>query len=76
MPFEQLEEFVPELEDGQAYTAMIAPPPPKTVLMGSAFAFVVAFATLAASVAITIRPVADVQAPPVQPQTVPGRFLP
>ncbi|MCZ8382245.1 hypothetical protein O6P37_25570 [Mycobacterium sp. CPCC 205372] len=80
VPFEQLEEFVPELEDEQAYTAMIAPPPPKTVLMGSAFAFVVvAFATLAASVAITIRPVADVQAqpaPPVQPQTVPGRFLP
>ncbi|MDO3634472.1 hypothetical protein [Mycolicibacterium arseniciresistens] len=80
VPFEQMEEFVPELEDEQAYTAMIAPPPPKTVLMGSAFAFVVvAFATLAASVAITIRPVADVQAqpaPPVQPQTVPGRFLP
>ncbi|MCV7170805.1 hypothetical protein H7I41_12865 [Mycobacterium manitobense] len=80
LPYEQLEEFVPELEDEQAYTAMIAPPPPKTVLMGSAFAFVVvAFATLAASVAITIRPVADVQAqpaPPVQPQTVPGRFLP
>ncbi|MEV3901757.1 hypothetical protein AB0K11_05480 [Mycobacterium sp. NPDC050551] len=80
VPFEQMEEFVPELEDEQAYTAMIAPPPPKTVLMGSAFAFVVvAFATLAASVAITIRPVADVQAqpaPPLQPQTVPGRFLP
>ncbi|WP_422742061.1 hypothetical protein ACN27E_13525 [Mycobacterium sp. WMMD1722] len=80
LPFESLEEFVPELEDEQAYTATIAPPPPKTVLMGSAFAFVVAaFATLAVSVAVTIRPVADVAAQPapaLQPQTVPGRFLP
>lgn len=80
LPFESLEEFVPELEDEQAYTAMIGPPPPKTVLMGSAFAFVVAaFATLAVSVAVTIRPVADVAAQPapaLQPQTVPGRFLP
>jgi hypothetical protein len=80
LPFEQLEEFVPELEDEEAYTAMIAPPPPRTVLMGSALAFVVvAFATLAVSVAVTIRPAADVQAQPVQaiqPETVPGRFLP
>jgi hypothetical protein len=80
LPFQQLEEFVPELEDEEAYTAMIAPPPPRTVLMGSALAFVVvAFATLAVSVAVTIRPAADVQAQPVQaiqPETVPGRFLP
>lgn len=80
LPSESLEEFVPELEDEQAYTAMIAPPRPKMVLMGSAFAFVVAaFATLAVSVAVTIRPAADVAAQPapqVQPQTVPGRFLP
>ncbi|MBO0679104.1 hypothetical protein JRC04_16695 [Mycolicibacterium sp. S2-37] len=80
LPFDSLEEFVPELEDEQAYTAMIAPPPPKALLMGSAFAFVVAaLATLAVSVAVTIRPAADVAAQPapaVQPQTVPGRFLP
>lgn len=80
LPSESLEEFVPELEDEQAYTAMIAPPRPKMVLMGSAFAFVVAaFATLAVSVAVTIRPAADVAAQPapqLQPQTVPGRFLP
>ena len=42
LPFDSLEEFVPELEDEEAYTAMIAPPPPRTVLMGSALAFVVA----------------------------------
>lgn len=79
LPFEQLEEFVPELEDEEAYTAMIAPPPPKTVLMGSALAFVVvAFATLAVSVAVAVRPVADVQAQPpvIKTETVPGRFLP
>jgi hypothetical protein len=80
LPFDSLEEFVPELEDEEAYTAMIAPPPRKTLLMGSAMAFVVAsFATLAVTVAINIRPVADVEAQPVpatQPETVPGRFLP
>jgi hypothetical protein len=80
LPFDSLEEFVPELEDEEAYTAMIAPPPPRTVLMGSALAFVVAaFATLAVSVAITIRPAASVEAqpvPPVQSDTVPGRYLP
>jgi hypothetical protein len=80
LPFDSLEEYVPELEDEEAYTAMIAPPPPRTVLMGSALAFVVAsFATLAVTVAINIRPVADVEAqpvPPVQSDTVPGRYLP
>src|SRR3954452_24616186 len=63
LPFDSLEEFDPELEDEEAYTAMIAPPPRKTMLMGSALAFVVvAFATLAVSVAVTIRPAADVSA--------------
>jgi hypothetical protein len=80
LPFDSLEEFVPELEDEEAYTAMIAPPPPRTLLMGSALAFVVvSFATLAVTVAITIRPVADVEAQPVpaiQSDTVPGRYLP
>src|SRR6202171_3152293 len=61
LPFDSLEEFVPELQDEEAYTAMIAPPPPRTVLVGSALAFVVAsFATLAVTVAITIRPAASV----------------
>ena len=50
------------------------------VLMGSALAFVVvAFATLAVSVAITIRPAAATEAQPapnVQADTVPGRYLP
>jgi hypothetical protein len=80
LPFDSLEEFVPELEDEEAYTAMIAPPAPRTLLMGSALAFVVvAFATLAVSVAITIRPAAAVEAQPaptVQADTVPGRYLP
>ena len=80
LPFDSLEEFVPELEDEEAYTAMIAPPPPRKLLMGSALAFVVmAFATLAVTVAINIRPVADVEAQPApsgQSNTVPGRYLP
>jgi hypothetical protein len=80
LPFDSLEEFVPELEDEEAYTAIIEPPPRKTMLMGSAMAFVVAsFATLAVTVAINIRPVADVEAQPlpaIQAETVPGRFLP
>ena len=80
LPFDSLEEFVPELEDEEAYTAMIGPPPRKTLLMGSAMAFVVAsFATLAVTVAINVRPVANVEAQPVpaiQAETVPGRFLP
>ena len=61
MPADSLEEFVPEQEDEAPYTAVIAPPPPRTLLMGSALAFVVmAFATLAVTVAVTIRPAADV----------------
>ena len=80
MPADSLEEFVPEQEDEAPYTAVIAPPPPRTLLMGSALAFVVmSFATLAVTVAITIRPVADVEAQPVpavQSDTVPGRYLP
>ncbi len=80
MSADSLEEFVPEQEDEAAYTAMIAPPPPKTLLMGSAMAFVlISFATLAVTVAVNIRPVADAEAqavPPVQSDTVPGRYLP
>jgi hypothetical protein len=80
MPSGSLEQFVPEQEDDAAYTAVIAPPPPRTLLMGSALGFVtVSFATLAAAVAINIRPVADVEAqplPPIQSDTVPGRYLP
>ncbi len=80
MPAESLDEFVPELEDEAPYTAVIAPPPPRAMLMGSALSFVViSFATLAVAVAVNIRPVADVQAQPVpaiQSETVPGRFLP
>ena len=57
MPAESLEEFVPELEDEAPYTTVIAPPPPRTVLMGSALSFVViSFATLAVAVAVNIRP--------------------
>ena len=60
MPVDSLEEFIPEQEDEAPYTAMIAPPPPRTLLMGSALAFVVvSFATLAVTVAINIRPAAD-----------------
>ncbi|HET6732668.1 hypothetical protein [Mycobacterium sp.] len=80
MPADSIEEFVPEQEDEEAYTAMIAPPPPKTLLMGSALGFVVvSFATLAVTVAVNVRPAADVQAQPapaVQSDTVPGRYLP
>ena len=80
MPADSIDEFVPEMEDEAPYTAVIAPPPPRTLLMGSAMAFVVvSFATLAVTVAISIRPVADVEAQPVpaiQSNTVPGRFLP
>ena len=82
LPFDSLEEFVPEIEDEEAYTAIVAPPKPKAMLMGSALAFVIAsFATLAVTVAVNIRPAADVSAqpaPPVQAQadTVPGRFMP
>ena len=80
MPADSIEEFVPEQEDEAPYTAVIAPPPPRTLLMGSALAFVVvSFATLAVTVAITIRPAADVEAQPVpaiQSDTVPGRYLP
>ena len=80
MPLDSIEEFIPEQEDEAVYTAVIAPPPPRTVLMGSALAFVVvSFAALAVSVAITIRPAASVEAQPapsVQSDTVPGRYLP
>ena len=80
MPAESLEEFVPEQEDEATYTAVIAPPPPRTLLVGSAMAFLVmSFTTLAVAVAVNIRPVADVEAqpvPPVQSDTVPGRYLP
>src|SRR6185295_5093253 len=62
MPADSIEEFIPEQEDETPYTAVIAPPPPRTLLMGSALAFVVAsFATLAVTVAITIRPAASVE---------------
>src|ERR1700759_3273628 len=80
MPLDSIEEFIPEQEDEAPYTTMIAPPPPRTLLMGSALAFVVvSFATRAVSVAITIRPAAAVEAQPaptVQADTVPGRYLP
>jgi hypothetical protein len=80
MPAASLEEFVPEQEDEAPYTEMIAPPPPRTLLMGSALGFVVvSFATLAVTVAINVRPAADVEAQPVpaiQSETVPGRYLP
>src|SRR6478609_4815720 len=79
MPADSIEEFIPEQEDEAPYTAVIAPPP-RTFLIGSALAFVVmALATLAVTVAVTIRPAADVQAQPVpaiQSDTVPGRYLP
>src|SRR4029077_21243540 len=80
MPADSIEEFIPEQEDEAPYTAVIAPPPPRTLLIGSALAFVVmALATLAVTVAVTTRPAADVQAQPVpaiQSDTVPGRYLP
>ena len=80
MPSESLEEFVPEQADEATYTAVIAPPPPRTLLVGSAMAFLVmSFTSLAVAVAVNIRPVADVEAqpvPPVQSDTVPGRYLP
>src|SRR3954468_12893367 len=77
---ESIEEFVPEQDEEAPYTAVIAPPPPRTLLMGSALSFVVmAFTTLAVAVAVNIRPVADAEAQPVpaiQSETVPGRYLP
>ena len=80
MSADSVEEFVPEQDDEAPYTAVIAPPPPRTVLMGSAMAFVVmSFTTLAVAVAVNIRPVADSEAQPapvLQPQTVPGNYLP
>src|SRR4051812_29487515 len=80
MSADSVEEFVPEQDDEAPYTTVIAPPPPKTLMMGSALGFVlISFATLAVTVAVTIRPVADVEAQPVpaiQSETVPGRYLP
>src|SRR3954468_6535249 len=77
---ESIEEFVPEQDEEAPYTAVSAPPPPRTLLMGSALSFVVmAFTTLAVAVAVNIRPVADAEAQPVpaiQSETVPGRYLP
>src|SRR5215217_5284555 len=65
MPADSIEEFVPEQEDEAPYTAVIAPPPPRKLLMGSALGFVmVSFATLAVTVAINIRPAASVEAQP------------
>ena len=79
MPMDPLSEFVPEQDDEADYTTVIAPPPPRMLLMSSAVMFlVVSFATLAVTVAVTVRPAADVSAqpPPTQAQTVPGRYLP
>jgi hypothetical protein len=80
MPMEPLSEFVPEQQDEADYTTVIAPPPPRMLLMGSAAMFlVISFATLAVTVAINVRPTADVAAqpvPPTQANTVPGRYLP
>ena len=80
MPAESLEEFVPEQDNEAPYTAVIAPPPPRMLLIGSALGFVLAsFAMLAVTVAITIRPTAAVEAQPApteQSDTVPGRYLP
>ncbi|OBC03403.1 hypothetical protein A5784_14340 [Mycobacterium sp. 852013-50091_SCH5140682] len=80
MPMEPLGEFVPEQEDEAEYTTVIAPPAPRMLLMGSAVMFlVISFATLAVTVAINVRPTADVAAqpaPPTQANTVPGRYLP
>lgn len=80
MPMDPLSEFVPERAEEAGYTTVIAPPPPRMLLVGSALTFVaVSFATLAVTVAINVRPAADVRAQPVQPtqsDTVPGRYLP
>lgn len=80
MPMEPLSEFVPEQAEEAGYTTVIAPPPPRMLLVGSALTFVaVSFATLAVTVAINVRPAADVRAQPVtqtQSDTVPGRYLP
>ena len=80
MPMDPLGEFVPEQEDQADYTTAIAPPPPRMILIGSAAAFLlISFATLAVTVAVHVRPAADVSAQPVpavQSDTVPGRYLP
>ncbi|OBJ98295.1 hypothetical protein A5639_29390 [Mycolicibacterium conceptionense] len=80
MPMDAVNEFVPEQDEDPDYTTVIAPPPPRMLLMGSALTFVVvAFATLAVTVAINVRPAADVRAQPAptqQAQTVPGNYLP
>ncbi|AKS36825.1 hypothetical protein [Mycolicibacterium goodii] len=80
MPMDPLSEFVPEQAEEAGYTTVIAPPPPRMLLVGSALTFVaVSFATLAVTVAINVRPAADVRAQPVTPtqsDTVPGRYLP
>ena len=80
LPADSIEEFVPEQDDEAPYTETIAPPPPRTLLMGSAMSFVVmSFAVLAVTVAVNIRPVADAEAQPVpaiQSETIPGRYLP
>jgi hypothetical protein len=80
MPADSIEEFIPEHEDEAPYTALIALPPPRTLLMASALAFAaMAVATLAVTVAVAIRPAAPIEAhpaPTVQSDTVPGRYLP
>ena len=80
MPMDPLSEFVPEQEDQADYTTAIAPPAPRMILIGSAAAFLlISFATLAVTVAVHVRPAADVSAQPVpavQSDTVPGRYLP
>lgn len=80
MPMDAVNEFIPEQDEDPDYTTVIAPPPPRMLLMGSALTFVVvSFATLAVTVAINVRPTADVRAQPApaeQAQTVPGNYLP
>ncbi|MGV9800964.1 hypothetical protein ACWDTP_23240 [Mycobacterium sp. NPDC003449] len=80
MPMDPLGEFVPEQEEQADHTTVIGPPPPRMVLMGSAMTFlVISFATLAVTIAVNVRPAADVSAQPVtatQADTVPGRYLP
>ena len=81
MPMDPLNELIPEQDpDATEYTEAVQPARQRMLLMGSAIAFVVvSFATLAVTVAINVRPAADVSdlaSPPVQSDTVPGRYLP
>ena len=81
MPMDPLSELIPEHDDdATTYTEVVAPVHQRMILMGSAVAFlIVSFATLAVTVAINVRPAAstsDLTSPPVQSDTVPGRYLP